>query len=128
MSWQAVGAPASFSVDAKDVDAEEWHSFQFNGDEGNILIYYKLFTRTLPGEQVRVRVQFTELQVIDDEEIGSGDWRIVTSLNNVNCANSPEERWSIGTGSSADLSSFRSATVPVNSKVIVRCRAWEEDS
>ncbi len=128
MSWQAVGAPQSFSYVARDVDQEDRHSFRFNGDEGNITVHYRIFTRTLPGDLVRVRVQFDELQVHDDEEIGSGDWRILTSVDNINCANSPEEHWSVGSGSSVDLLAFRTVTVPINNTVVVRCRVWEEDS
>ena len=77
---------------------------------------------------MKVRVQFEELEVHDDEEIGSGDWRIKTSVNNINCSNSPEEQWSVGSGSSAELGSFRSVTASVNSTLIIRCRVWEEDS
>ncbi len=128
MSWQAVGQPRSFTYVAKDIEGDEVHSFRFDGDEGNITVHYRIFSKKLPGPNVRVRVQFDELEVHDDEEIGSGDWRIKTSVNNINCANSPEEHWSVGSGSSADLSAFRSVTVPVDSTLVIRCRVWEEDS
>jgi hypothetical protein len=128
MSWQTVGSPQSFTYVAKDIEGDEVHSFRFNGNEGNVTVHYRIFSKQLTGPKVRVRVQFDELEVHDDEEIGSGDWRIKTSVNNINCANSPEEHWSVGSGSSADLSAFRSVTVPVNSTLIVRCRVWEEDS
>ena len=128
MSWQAVGSPQSFTYVAKDIEGDENHSFTFNGNEGNVTVHYRIFSRKKAGEFVRVRVQFDELEVHDDEEIGSGDWRIRTSVNNNNCANSPEEHWSVGSGSSADLNAFRSQTVAVNSTLVIRCRVQEEDS
>lgn len=128
MSWQSVGTPQSFNYVVQDIEGDEVHSFRFNGDEGNVTVHYRIFSKILPGPNVRVRVQFDELEVHDDEEIGSGDWRISTSVNNLNCANSPEEHWSVGSGSSTDLHAFRSVTVPVKSTLVVRCRVWEEDS
>src|SRR5690349_9115931 len=105
MSWQAVGSPQSFSYVVDDIAGDDIHSFTFNGDEGNVKVHYRIFRTQLPGPNVRVRVQFDELEVIDDEEIGSGDWRILASVNNLRCANSPEEHWSVGSGSTADLHS-----------------------
>jgi hypothetical protein len=95
----------------KDIQAEDLHSFRFTGDEGDITVRYRISSTPLDGPNVRVRVQFEELEVHDDEEMGSGDWKIQTSVNNLNCANSPETHWSIGSGSSADLSAFRAVTV-----------------
>jgi hypothetical protein len=112
----------------KDVTGDEPWTFEFNGSEGHVKVHYRVFHRKLPGPNVRVRVQFDELEVIDDNEIGSGDWRIKTSVNNLACVNSPEEHWSIGSGSSSDLAAFRSVTVSPGSTIIIRCRVHEEDS
>lgn len=128
MSWQAVGSPQSFTYVVKDVDDSDNHSFTFNGNEGNVTVHFRIFSKKITGPNVRVRIQFDELEVHDDEEIGSGDWRIRTSVNNINCANSPEEHWSVGSGSSADLRAFRVVTVPPNSTLVIRCRVQEEDS
>ena len=128
MSWQAVGSPKSFTYVVKDVDDSDNHSFTFNGNEGNVTVHFRIFSRKIAGPNVRVRVQFDELEVHDDEEIGSGDWRIRTSVNNNNCAHSPEEHWSVGSGSSADLNAFRTQTVPPGSTLVIRCRVQEEDS
>jgi hypothetical protein len=108
--------------------AEDLHSFKFTGDEGDITVRYRISSTPLDGPNVRVRVQFEELEVHDDEEVGSGDWRLQTSVNNLNCANSPEDHKSIGSGSSADLSAFRTVTVSPNSTLTVKCRVWEDDS
>lgn len=128
MSWQAVDGPKSFTYIVKDIRAEDLHSFRFTGDEEDIAVRYRISSTQLAGPSVRVRVQFEELEVHDDEEIGSGDWKVQTSVNDLNCANSPEQHWSIGSGSSADLSAFRVVTASPNSTVTVRCRVWEEDS
>ena len=129
MSWQGVGTPKSLSYVVADVAGDDIQFFEFNGSEGHVKVHYRIFTKQLAGPKVRVRVQFDELQVMDDMEIGTGDWRIRTSVNNLNCVNSPEEHWSVGSGSSADLSAFRVfTTVNVGSTLVIRCRVWEEDS
>jgi hypothetical protein len=128
MSWQAVGSPKSFNYVVRDIAGDDIQSFTFNGDEGKVKVHYRIFKTQLPGPYVRVRVQFDELEVTDNQEIGSGDWKIQTSVNNLNCANSPEEHWSIGSGSSADLYAFRALTVHADSTIVIRCRVWEEDS
>lgn len=128
MSWQPVSSPKSLSYVVQDISEDDLRFFEFNGSEGHVKVHYRIFKRQLPGPNVRVRVQFDEIEVLDDKEIGTGDWRIATSVNNINCANSPEEQWSVGSGSSADLSAFRSLTVNAGSTIVIRCRVWEEDS
>jgi hypothetical protein len=128
MSWQGVDIQKSLSYVVQDIAEDDVQFFDFNGSEGHVKVHYRIFKRQLPGPSVRVRVQFDELEVLDDKEIGSGDWRIRTSVNNINCVNSPEEHWSVGSGSNADLSAFRTLTVNAGSTIVIRCRVWEEDS
>jgi hypothetical protein len=128
MSWQHVGS-GQYVHTVQDIDSgEDLPVFDFNGNEGHISISYTIHKTDLGNELFRCRVQFLNLHVHDDKEIGTGDWRITTRVNSRNCVSSPEEHWSVGTDGDEPLRAFRTVTLPPNGEIVVYCRAAEEDS
>jgi hypothetical protein len=129
MSWQFVGQQENRVV-VRDITSSAEYSFELNGDEGNVIVRYTIWRYPVltPAESSFCRVQFLNLDVRDDEEIGSGDWRIIARVNRLACFNSPEEHWSVGSGSSAQLNSFRGITLGNDAELVISCRVEEEDS
>jgi hypothetical protein len=127
MSWQLVGTKTDDHV-VRNVEGTDHYFFEFNRSEGHIKIHYTISKRPVAGGNIRCRLNFDQIEVIDDKEIGSGDWRITTRLNGFNCSNSPEEHWSVGSGSEEDLYAFRTVTIAPHAHLFVYCRVHEEDS
>ena len=127
MSWQYVDQQEN-RVLVRDINNSTTYFFELSGSEGSLRVNYLIWKIPVGADQFLCRVQFLGFDVRDDEEIGSGDWRIITRVNRLMCFNSPEERWSIGTGSSARLNAFRDFTLGPNDELVIFCRAEEEDS
>ncbi|MBF2000298.1 MAG: hypothetical protein IGS38_06225 [Synechococcales cyanobacterium M58_A2018_015] len=127
MSWQYVDQQENRGL-VRDINNSATYFFELSGSEGSLRVNYLIWKSPVGADQFFCRVQFTGFDVRDDEEIGSGDWRVITRVNRLMCFNSPEERWSIGTGSSARLNAFRDFTLGSNDELVVFCRVEEEDS
>jgi hypothetical protein len=127
MSWQYVDQQEN-RILVRDISNTTTNFFELSGSEGSLRVNYLMWKTPVGADQFFCRVQFTGFDVRDDEEIGSGDWRIITRVNRLMCFNSPEERWSIGSGSSARLNAYRDFTLAPNDELVIFCRAEEEDS
>ena len=126
MSWQPVGSKTDDHV-VQNVEGTDHYFFQFNRSEGHVKIHYTISKRRVSAGNIRCRLNFDQIEVIDDKEIGSGDWKITTRLNGF-AYNSPEEHWSVGSGSEEDLEAFRTVIVSPNTHLFVYCKVQEEDS
>jgi hypothetical protein len=127
MSWQFVDQQEQ-RVFVRDINSSNIYFFELSGSEGSLRVNFIIWRNQVGPELFFCRVQFLNFDVRDDEEIGTGDWKILTRVNRLICFNSPEERWSVGSGSSANLSAFRDFTLGPNDELVIFCRAEEEDS